>query len=217
MNDLIKNMPIEEKRQIHTAGILTLFLVFVSVCVYIFLQQYSRYNDQILYEERLSQMQEVTTQLFICLEDVVANRWETVAAQSNHLEEAVVQSEEQLLQFMQKQTKLAELKNKNLKLMAVDSLGRYYTQDGLMGSFRPMDYLINDPKKISFVSNTMTTNKTAIVFLNRLNENVIIPDEKGNIILKYYGIVQDMEEFNPYFECSAYDGNNTVYVIDRKV
>ena len=112
MNDLIKNMPIEEKRQIHTAGILTLFLVFVSVCVYIFLQQYSRYNDQILYEERLSQMQEVTTQLFICLEDVVANRWETVAAQSNHLEEAVVQSEEQLLQFMQKQTKLAELKSR---------------------------------------------------------------------------------------------------------
>ena len=215
MNDLIKNMPIEEKRQIHTAGILTLFLVFVSVCVYIFLQQYSRYNDQILYEERLSQMQEVTTQLFICLEDVVANRWETVAAQSNHLEEAVVQSEEQLLQFMQKQTKLAELKNKNLKLMAVDSLGRYYTQSGLMGSFRPMDYLMNDPKKISFVSNTMTTNKTSIVFLNRLNENVVIPDEKGNIILEYYGIVQDMEEFNPYFECSAYDGNNTVYVIDR--
>ena len=137
MNDLIKNMPIEEKRQIHTAGILTLFLFFVSVCVYIFLQQYSRYNDQILYEERLSQMQEVTTQLFICLEDVVANRWETVAAQSNHLEEAVVQNEEQLLRFMQRQTKLAELKNKNLKLMAVDSLGRYYTQSGLMGAFRP--------------------------------------------------------------------------------
>lgn len=214
MNNLIKGKPTGGERQIHTVGIMTLFLVFVSVCVYIFLQEYSRYNDQILYEERLSQMREVTTQLFICLEDVVANRWETVAAQSNHLEEAVVQNEEQLLRFMQRQTKLAELKNKNLKLMAVDSLGRYYTQDGLMGAFRPMDYLMDDPQKVSFVSNTMTTDKTAIVFLNKLDENMIIPDEKGNIILEYYGIVQDMKEFNPYFECSAYDGNNTVYVID---
>ena len=78
-----------------------------------------------------------------------------------------------------------------------------------------MDYLLEKPQRLSLVSNTMTTNMTAIMFLQRLDQDMILQGNTGEITLTYYGIVQDMEMFNPYFECSAYDGNNTVYVIDR--
>ena len=46
-------------------------IVAVSFGAFTFL--YGRYNDRILYAERLSQMQDVTARLFSGLEDVVGN------------------------------------------------------------------------------------------------------------------------------------------------
>ena len=44
---------------------------------------YTRYNDRILYAERLSQMQDVTVQLYSGLEDVVGTQWSKVDVLSN--------------------------------------------------------------------------------------------------------------------------------------
>lgn len=201
--------------RIHIIVIYVCFVMIMALWIDIFLERYSRYNEEILYEERLNQMKEVTTQLFTGLEDVVENRWDLVEEQKNHLKDATLTNEKQLIHFMRRQTRLSKLENKKMRLLAIDSLGRCYTQDGLIGSFRAMDYLLEEPQRISLVSNTLTTNMTAIMFLQRLNNNISLQSDTEDITLIYYGIVQDMEMFNPYFECSAYDGNNTVYVTDK--
>lgn len=207
-----------ENRRSHRLQIIVIYVCFVMIMalwVDIFLDRYSRYNEEVLYEERLNQMKEVTTQLFTGLEDVVENRWDLVEEQINHLKDVVLTDEEQLIRFMRRQTRLSELENKKMRLLAIDSLGRCYTQDGLTGAFCAMDYLLEEPQRISLVSNTMTTNMTAIMFLQRLNNDISFNSDTDNITLIYYGVVQDMEMFNPHFECSAYDGNNTVYVTDK--
>lgn len=207
-----------ENRRSHRLQIIVIYVCFVMVMalwVDIFLDRYSRYNEEVLYEERLNQMKEVTTQLFTGLEDVVENRWDLVEEQINHLKDVVLPDEEQLIRFMRRQTRLSELENKKMRLLAIDSLGRCYTQDGLTGAFCAMDYLLEEPQRISLVSNTMTSNMTAIMFLQRLNNDISFNSDTDNITLIYYGVVQDMEMFNPHFECSAYDGNNTVYVTDK--
>lgn len=61
--------------------------MIMALWVDIFLDRYSRYNEEVLYEERLNQMKEVTTQLFTGLEDVVENRWDLVEEQINHLKD----------------------------------------------------------------------------------------------------------------------------------
>ena len=94
------------------------FVIIMSLWVDIFLDRYSRYNGEILYEERLNQMKEVTTQLFTCLEDVVANRWDLVEEQKNHLKDISLKSEGQLIHFMRRQTRLSELDNKKMRLIA---------------------------------------------------------------------------------------------------
>ena len=207
-----------ENRRSHRLQIIVIYVCFVMIMalwVDIFLDRYSRYNEEVLYEERLNQMKEVTTQLFTGLEDVVENRWDLVEEQINHLKDVVLPDEEQLIRFMRRQTRLSELENKKMRLLAIDSLGRCYTQDGLTGAFCAMDYLLEEPQRISLVSNTMTSNMTAIMFLQRLNNDISFNSDTDNITLIYYGVVQDMEMFNPHFECSAYDGNNTVYVTDK--
>ena len=51
-----------------------------------------------------------------------------------------------------------------------------------------------------------------MVFLQKLSGPVILEDE--NIRIQYFGVSQDMNQLNPYFNCKAYDGNNSVYVTD---
>lgn len=56
-----------------------------------------------------------------------------------------------------------------------------------------MDYLLEEPQRISLVSNTMTSNMTVVLFLQRLNNDISFDSDIDNITLIYYGIVQDME------------------------
>lgn len=195
--------------------IVHLFVIIVVFSVLIFLEVYHKYIDQILYEERLSQMKVVTSQLFEGLEGMIDNRWETVASQSNRLDNIEVTNILELSEFMMKQSRINELKEKSQRLIAVDDLGRYYTQKGLQGNLTEMNVLAEQPDQVSFVSNTVTTNKTEIVFLKKVKQPIHINDGRRTVLIEYYGIAQDMRVFNPYFECNAYKGNNTVYVVDH--
>lgn len=195
--------------------IVHLFVIIVVFSVLIFLEVYHKYIDQILYEERLSQMKVVTSQLFEGLEGMMDNRWETVASQSNRLDDIEAANILKLSEFMMKQSRINELKEKSQRLIAVDDLGRYYTQEGLQGNLTEMNVLAEQPDQVSFVSNTVTTNKTEIVFLKKVKQPIHINDGRRTVLIEYYGIAQDMRVFNPYFECNAYKGNNTVYVVDH--
>ena len=195
--------------------IVVIFILIVVLSVMLFFKIYHKYIDRILYEERLSQMKAVTSQLFDGLEDMIDNRWETVASQSNRLDDIEITNVAGLSEFMEKQTRINELKSKSQRLIAVDELGRYYTQDGLGGNLREMEVLLNQPDQVCFVTNTVTTNQTEIVFFKRVEQPIHIDDGRRNVLIEYYSIAQDMRVFNPYFECNAYKGNNTVYVVDR--
>lgn len=195
--------------------IVFVFVIIVVFSVWIFFEVYHKYIDQILYEERLSQMKVVTSQLFEGIEGMMDNRWETVVSQSNRLDDIEVTNILELSEFMMKQSRINEFEEKSQRLIAVDDLGRYYTQQGLQGNLTEMDVLIEQPDQVSFVSNTVTTNRTEIVFLKKVKQPIHINDGSRTVLIKYYGIAQDMRVFNPYFECNAYKGNNTVYVVDH--
>ena len=98
--------------------------------------------------------------------------------------------------------------------MAVDSEGGYYTESGKRGLFRDLDYFEESPEKTSFVFDSMTDNQSKMVFLNRLPEPIYLQNGEKKTSILYFGIAQDMEQLNPYFNCEAYNGNNSVYVLD---
>ena len=96
----------------------------------------------------------------------------------------------------------------------MDSEGGYYTESGKRGLFRDLDYFEESPEKTSFVFDSMTDNQSKMVFLNRLPEPIYLQNGEKKTSILYFGIAQDMEQLNPYFNCEAYNGNNSVYVLD---
>ena len=184
------------------------------VMLFAFFFLYHTYIQNIIYEERLNQMEEITRQMFQNLEDVIDSNWNRVTEECNYLKDANVQTIDELCRHMKKKYELSAYADHKITLMAVDSEGGYYTESGNRGLFRDLDYFEESPEKISFVFDSMTDNQSKMVFLNRLSEPVYLQNGEKETSILYFGIAQDMEQLNPYFNCDAYNGNNSVYVLD---
>ena len=175
---------------------------------------YQTYIRDIIYEERLNQMEEITHQMFQNLEDVIDSHWDWVTEECNYLRDANIQTTDELCRHMKKKYELSAYADHKIMLVAVDSQGRYYTEDGYIGLFRDLDYFEDKPEQISFVFDSMTDNQSEMVFLQRLPEPIELQNGEEKTTISYFGISQDMEQLNPYFSCDAYNENNSVYVLD---
>ena len=175
---------------------------------------YHTYIQDIIYEERLNQMEEITHQMFQNLEDEIDSHWDRVTEECNYLKDANIQTTDELCRHMKKKYELSAYADHKIMLMAVDSEGGYYTESGNRGLFRDLDYFEENPEKISFVFDSMTDNQSKMIFLNRLQEPIDLQNGEKKTSILYFGIAQDMEQLNPYFNCEAYNGNNSVYVLD---
>ena len=208
----------KKKRKNYTTSIKSMILVLLiaiaGVCG--FLKFYNSYIDETLYAERLSQMREVTKQLFSGLEDVVENQWRRAADSCRKLLDSNPQTLEEFMGFMERQANLEDFKSIQVEFVAVDKNGRYYTQNGGQGLLSERNYLSNSPEQISFVSNSLTYDESRMFFLKRLSKPMIFKNNKKTVEIIYFGVSQNMEELNPYFNCTAYDGNNSVYVVDTE-
>ena len=176
---------------------------------------YQTYIQEIIYEERLNQMEEVTRQMFQNLEDVIDARWVRVTEECNYLEDASVQTTEELCAYMKKKYDLSVYAEQRITLLAVDSEGGYYTESGNRGLFRELDYFEDNPEKISFVFSSLTDDQSEMVFLKRLSEPIHLQNDDKETVIRYLGIAQNMEQLNPYFNCDVYKRNNSVYVLDN--
>ena len=185
------------------AVILTLFIVSQT------------YIQNLVYHERLSQMEEVTHQMFRSLEDVIDNHWDDVDVQCNYLAYMPMETTDDLFSYLEKLSELSNYKEKQIELIAVDSAGHYYTEHGRMGLLRGMSYLESAPQRVSYVSNSLTEDDSRMVFLKQLSTPITLQSGEKEITLRYFGISQCMTQLNDYFRCDAYENNNSVYVLDN--
>ena len=173
------------------------------------------YIQNLVYHERLSQMEEVTHQMFRNLEDVIENHWDIVDVQCNYLYYTPLKTDTDFYRYLKKLSELSNYHEKQVELIAVDSAGHYYTEHGRMGLLREMNYLEDSPQRVSYVSNSLTVDDSRMVFLKQLTFPVTLQSETGEITLRYFGISQRMTQLNDYFRCDAYENNNSVYVLDN--
>ena len=189
---------------------------FVSIVLILTLFVMSQTHIQnLVYHERLSQMEEVTHQMFHSLEDVIDTHWDEVNVQCNYLYYTPLKTDTEFYRYLQKLSELSNYHEKQVELIAVDSAGHYYTEHGGMGLLREMNYLEDSPQRVSYVSNSLTVDDSRMVFLEQLSTPITLQSGEKEITLRYFGISQSMTQLNDYFRCDAYENNNSVYVLDN--
>ena len=188
---------------------------FVTVAVILTLFIMSQtYIQNLVYHERLNQMEEVTHQMFHSLEDVIDTHWSEVNVQCNYLYYTPLKTDTEFYRYLKKLSELSNYHERQIELIAVDSAGHYYTENGRMGLLRGMKYLESAPQRVSYVSNSLTVDDSRMVFLEKLSTPITLQSGEKEITLCYFGISQSMTQLNDYFRCDAYENNNSVYVLD---
>ena len=188
---------------------------FVTVAVILTLFIMSQtYIQNLVYHERLNQMEEVTHQMFRSLEDVIDTHWSEVNVQCNYLYYTPLKTDTEFYRYLKKLSELSNYHERQIELVAVDSDGHYYTENGGMGLLREMNYLADSPQWVSYVSNSLTVDDSRMVFLEQLSTPITLQSGEKEITLCYFGISQSMTQLNDYFRCDAYENNNSVYVLD---
>ena len=188
--------------------------VIVAVILTLFIMSQT-YIQNLVYHERLNQMEEVTHQMFRSLEDVIDTHWSEVNVQCNYLYCTPLKTDTEFYCYLKKLSELSNYHERQIELVAVDSDGHYYTENGGMGLLREMNYLADSPQRVSYVSNSLTVDDSRMVFLEQLSTPITLQSETGEITLRYFGISQCMTQLNDYFRCDAYENNNSVYVLDH--
>ena len=187
--------------------------VIVAVILTLFIMSQT-YIQNLVYHERLNQMEEVTHQMFRSLEDVIDTHWSEVNVQCNYLYCTPLKTDTEFYRYLQKLSELSNYHERQIELVAVDSDGHYYTENGGMGLLREMNYLADSPQWVSYVSNSLTVDDSRMVFLEQLSTPITLQSGEKEITLRYFGISQSMTQLNDYFRCDAYENNNSVYVLD---
>ena len=189
-------------------------VVIVAVILTIFIMSQT-YIQNLVYHERLNQMEEVTHQMFRSLEDVIDTHWSEVNVQCNYLYCTPLKTDTEFYRYLKKLSELSNYHERQIELVAVDSAGHYYTENGGMGLLREMNYLADSPQWVSYVSNSLTVDDSRMVFLKQLSTPITLQSGEKEITLRYFGISQSMTQLNDYFRCDAYENNNSVYVLDN--
>ena len=189
-------------------------VVIVAVILTIFIMSQT-YIQNLVYHERLNQMEEVTHQMFRSLEDVIDTHWSEVNVQCNYLYCTPLKTDTEFYRYLKKLSELSNYHERQIELVAVDSDGHYYTENGGMGLLREMNYLADSPQWVSYVSNSLTVDDSRMVFLKQLSTPITLQSGEKEITLRYFGISQSMTQLNDYFRCDAYENNNSVYVLDN--
>ena len=187
--------------------------VIVAVILTLFIMSQT-YIQNLVYHERLNQMEEVTHQMFRSLEDVIDTHWDEVNVQCNYLYYTPLKTDTEFYRYLKKLSELSNYHERQIELVAVDSDGHYYTENGGMGLLREMNYLADSPQWVSYVSNSLTVDDSRMVFLEQLSTPITLQSGEKEITLCYFGISQSMTQLNDYFRCDAYENNNSVYVLD---
>ena len=188
------------------------FVIIVLILTLFVMSQ--TYIQNLVYHERLSQMEEVTHQMFHSLEDVIDNHWDEVNVQCNYLYNTPLETDTDLYRYLKKLSELSNYHEKQVELIAVDAAGHYYTAHGRTGLLRGITYLESAPERVSYVSNALTEDDSRMVFLEQLSTPITLQSGEKEITLRYFGISQSMTQLNDYFRCDAYENNNSVYVLD---
>ena len=195
--------------------VVTAFVVLLCIWISMFLWFYNVYIDSILYRERQQQMKEVTVQLFKGLEDVTQGWWKDTGIFCAAIEDREFASLDELYAYLQTLSKLFKVDDAHRHLIAVDDTGSYLTHSGWNGTLPEMDFLMDAPEKVSFVTSRINRSDAGVFFLQRLPEPIELDNGGHPVRLIYFGLSCQLAEMDPFFSCEAYDNTNSVYVLDQ--
>ena len=168
-----------------------------------------QYATSQLFAECTNQLTEITAQLFEKLEVKLDIQWGYLAKLDDQIKDRAEMTEQELVDFLAAQKQELTPVGEDLRFLALDQHGYYYTTDGQQGLWTGASQ-VDSRDRQSFLVNDWITSKNQMAFVRRLQHPLTV----NGASITHFILLKSMEELAPYFRSSAFHNQNSTFVID---
>ncbi len=185
-------------------------MIVIGVGATLAFNTYNEYLAELIYQERLNQMTEVTQELYSSIDMLMRHEWDTAQFITNWVICERDRTIAELVGHLQMLEEIFEAGTNKLMPIVVDSSGRYYSASGKKGVIYNIEELVDCQDRVSSVTNIFGTNSTDILFINRLET----PLELDDATIQFCGYLKDLSMLIECYHTDAFSGQSTMYVMN---
>ncbi|MGN1142862.1 MAG: hypothetical protein ACI4TF_16825, partial [Oliverpabstia sp.] len=187
-----------------------LLMVVIGIGAFIAFHSYRDYLDELIYQERLNQMTEVTKELYSSMDMLMSNEWGTAQFIRDGVISEHPETVEQLTEYLNILQNIYQAGTNKLMPIVIDDNGRYYSASGKKGVIYNIEELVDCEERISSVTNIFGTDSMDILFIYKLDEPVLL----GDTTILYCGYIKDFSIIIDRYHTDAFCGQSTVYLMN---
>ena len=185
------------------AGLL-LFLVVGGV-------SFTRYLALRIYEERTDQLNEITSQVYVNLDNSLNVHWLYITFAINMLEGYEPDTMQEAAAYISELERVLETESRGSRFVLLDSQGNVYDTSGYRGLWPDVDILASGEDRYSFISDSYIYQGNYWKFVQKLSTPVHVKED--DVSFTYIALLKSMEAVTSYYDSGAYDGHNETYIL----
>ena len=183
--------------------------LLVMACCYVL--WFFNYSKEMLYQESVSQLDEVCTQVVEKLEAQMDIQWDYVNKFAENCDKIDSMELEEITETIIRYEKYLSPSDSRIWFRAIDEKGCYYTADGRRGQWTGLDKLDRDASTQSFLITNWLDDTSYMAFIVKSAGNLTVNGNK----ITHYVLLRSMYDMQEYFHSTAFGEQNMLYIIDR--
>ena len=192
-------------------GLAMIIMIALCLCALSAFDSYHAYLDELIYQERLSQMSEVTAELYASMDLLLRHEWETAQLIRDWLVFEQPETIDELSGHLETLQSIYATSANQLMPIAIDRSGRYYSAKDKKGVICNLEELADCTERVSSVTDIFGTHSTDILFLYRLETPIALRETT----IQYCGYLQNLSSLIDCYHTDAFSGQSTAYVMSR--
>ena len=172
---------------------------------------FAHYLKQRIYEERTDQLNEITSQVYVNLNNSLNVHWLYLTFAINMLEGYEPDTVQETAAYISELESILETESRGSKLVLLDSQGNVYDASGYRGPWPDIDRLASRDDQYSFISDSYIYEGNYWKFVQKLSAPIHV--KENDVYFTYIALLKDMEAVTSYYDNGAYGGHNETYVL----
>lgn len=191
------------------------FTASLAVCLLLFLlcggTYFVKYLQKLIFEERTTQLNEITDQVQINLNNALDAHWNYLTAAVNLLEMQEFGTLEEVTTYIEELEGIIEADSYSSQLMLLDSQGNCYDNTGKYGVWTDIDRIAGGEERYTFISDSYLYEGSCWAFVRKLD----VPAEIKDSAIRFTHVVllKDVYTLTEYYGSEAYGSRNETYIL----
>ena len=172
---------------------------------------FMRYLERRIYEERRDQLNEITSQVYVNLNNTLSTHWNYVTFAVNLLEGYEADTIQEIAAYISELESILETESSGCRFVLLDSQGNCYDTSGYRGLWPDVNILASGEDRYSFISDSFIYQGNYWKFVQKLSTPLHIGED--DVSFTYIALLKDMQTLTSYYDSGAYGGHNETYIL----